>query len=117
MNDVWNKPVLLNGLPSYHFHINLFLGSSISGFNAAIETEIFQKPGETMKVAVPAILYVVQNNLLFLALSNLDAATYQVGYKGQGSAWGGVRGAPPPPAGRRTPSPRIFWVNNVVFVP
>lgn len=34
---------------------------------------------ETFKLAVPAFLYVVQNNLLFVALSNLDAATYQVG--------------------------------------
>lgn len=33
---------------------------------------------ETLKLAIPAFLYVVQNNLLFIALSNLDAATYQV---------------------------------------
>lgn len=44
----------------------------------SINTEVIQKPLETMKVAVPAILYTVQNNLLFLALSYLDAATYQV---------------------------------------
>ncbi|XP_042883497.1 UDP-N-acetylglucosamine transporter-like isoform X2 [Penaeus japonicus] len=36
---------------------------------------------ETLKLAVPACLYVVQNNLLFIALSNLDAATYQVTYQ------------------------------------
>lgn len=29
-------------------------------------------------MVVPAALYVLQNNLLFLALSNLDSATYQV---------------------------------------
>jgi len=36
---------------------------------------------EFLKVSVPAILYTVQNNLLFLALSHLDAATYQVTYQ------------------------------------
>jgi hypothetical protein len=32
----------------------------------------------TMKLGVPALLYTIQNNLLFVALSNLPAATYQV---------------------------------------
>ena len=41
-------------------------------------TEIINKPKETAKLIVPSGLYAVQNNLLYLALSNLDAATYQV---------------------------------------
>lgn len=36
---------------------------------------------ETLKLSIPAFLYVVQNNLLFIALTNLDAATYQVTYQ------------------------------------
>ena len=40
--------------------------------------EIINKPKETAKLIVPSGLYAVQNNLLYLALSNLDAATYQV---------------------------------------
>jgi hypothetical protein len=36
------------------------------------------RPRETVRLAVPASLYTLQNNLLILALTNLDAATYQV---------------------------------------
>jgi UDP-sugar transporter A1/2/3 len=38
---------------------------------------------EMAKTAVPATLYVIQNNLAYLAISNLDAATYQVTYQGK----------------------------------
>ena len=43
-----------------------------------IQNEIIQKLYELVKVSVPAILYTIQNNLLYVALSHLDAATYQV---------------------------------------
>jgi UDP-sugar transporter A1/2/3 len=36
---------------------------------------------DTLKVAVPSFIYVVQNNLLFVAASNLDVGTYQVSYQ------------------------------------
>ena len=55
-----------------------FLGWSYVRFRNEMQREVFDKPSETLKVSVPAILYVVQNNLLFFALSKLDAATYQV---------------------------------------
>uniref|UniRef100_A0A915CVT4 UDP-N-acetylglucosamine transporter n=1 Tax=Ditylenchus dipsaci TaxID=166011 RepID=A0A915CVT4_9BILA len=50
-------------------------------FYNELNTDIFQKSKDTLKVGVPALLYVIQNNLLFLALSKLDAATYQVTYQ------------------------------------
>jgi UDP-sugar transporter A1/2/3 len=34
-------------------------------------------------MSVPALLYAIQKNLLYLAISNLDAAVFQVGYQGK----------------------------------
>ena len=51
------------------------------GFSV-LNTEIVQKKMETLKVSVPSILYTVQNNLLYLALTYLDAATFQVSQSG-----------------------------------
>ena len=48
---------------------------------AEIYHHIRETPMEVLKVSVPSFLYVIQNNLLYLALSNLDAATYQVCYQ------------------------------------
>lgn len=55
-----------------------FPGMSVRGMARTLEVEVVSKMGETLKVGIPALCYVVQNNLLFYALSKLDAATYQV---------------------------------------
>lgn len=55
-------------------------GSPIRLKNALVE-HVFCSPKELLKLSVPSIVYAVQNNMAFLALSNLDAAVYQVGCK------------------------------------
>ena len=53
-------------------------GFSIRRSWRAFREEILGRPMETLKLIVPSGLYCLQNNLLFIALTNLDAATYQV---------------------------------------
>lgn len=50
----------------------------VDGLLKAIKTNIIQQPKDTLKVCVPSFVYVIQNNLLYLSASHLDAATYQV---------------------------------------
>lgn len=51
------------------------------GLWQSIKAEIINQPMELVKLSVPSLLYTVQNNLLYYALSHLDAATYLVGYQ------------------------------------
>ena len=43
-----------------------------------LKTEIIDKKTETLRLSVPSVLYTIQNNLLYIALTHLDAATFQV---------------------------------------
>lgn len=54
---------------------------SISRSLNVINEEIYQKPAETSRLAIPSGIYAIQSNLLFIALSYLNAATYQVTYQ------------------------------------
>jgi len=50
-------------------------------FSTMVRKEILGRPGETLKMLIPSGLYALQNNLLYVALSNLEAATFQVTYQ------------------------------------
>lgn len=47
----------------------------------SIHHQIFLKPMDTLKVAVPSIVYYIQNSLIYLGATHLDAATAQVTYQ------------------------------------
>ena len=46
-----------------------------------LNDEVFGNLRDTLKCAVPAVAFTIQGNLLFVALANLDAPTYQVTYQ------------------------------------
>ncbi|XP_029381404.1 solute carrier family 35 member A3b [Echeneis naucrates] len=54
---------------------------SVQAMKQLTKEEVVHNPMETIKLAIPAGIYTLQNNLLYVALSNLDAATYQVTYQ------------------------------------
>ena len=59
-------------------------GRSVGGIGQLwdlIEKEVLGNIRDTLKCAIPAVTFTLQGNLLFIALSNLDAPTYQVIYQ------------------------------------
>jgi len=56
-------------------------GRSLSRWWAALDSTIIKQPFDTLKVCVPSFVYLIQNNLLYVAASNLDVATYQITYQ------------------------------------
>lgn len=53
-------------------------GKDAAKFVESLHTTVIVNYVDTIKICVPSLLYVVQNNLLYLSASHLDAATYQV---------------------------------------
>jgi UDP-sugar transporter A1/2/3 len=51
------------------------------GFQQVIQNDLFGNYKEILKMTIPSGLYAIQNNLLYVALSNLEAATFQVTYQ------------------------------------
>ena len=77
--------------------------NGLCGATRHLYENIVQQPVDSLKVSVPGVIYIVTNNLLYVASSNLDAATFQVvffpsddyllwleGYSGNAHSLGGV---------------------------
>lgn len=52
-----------------------------SGQDGAVSIAVVCDPWRLLHVAIPCVLYIAQNNLLIIALSNLSTAEYQVTYQ------------------------------------
>merc|ERR1711994_367733 len=50
-------------------------------FKETLYVTIWVNKMDTIKVCIPSFIYLVQNNLLYVAASNLDVATYQITYQ------------------------------------
>jgi solute carrier family 35 (UDP-sugar transporter), member A1/2/3 len=48
---------------------------------SSIQVHILDRPADALKILVPALLYLLQNTLLYVALSNLTAPIFQVTYQ------------------------------------
>ena len=53
-------------------------GCCIKEMTILLNREVFGRPADTIQLALPSLLYIIQDNLIIFALSCLDAATYQV---------------------------------------
>ena len=48
---------------------------------AAVVRVLFGMPDQMVRVAIPALLYTIQNNIIYTSLSHLDAVTFQITYQ------------------------------------
>ncbi|XP_020908826.1 UDP-galactose translocator [Exaiptasia diaphana] len=59
----------------------LYEEKSLLGWANHLYSSIIGQPLDTLKLSVPALIYTIQNNLQYVAISNLEAATFQVTYQ------------------------------------
>lgn len=59
----------------------IFEKGSVGAACSQLYADIIQQPKDTLKISIPALLYTVQNNALFVAVGSLEAAVFQVTYQ------------------------------------
>lgn len=60
---------------------NVFTELNVKHGLSLIYEQVFVEYRDTLKVLIPSALYTVQNNLLYVAISNLNAVAYQILYQ------------------------------------
>lgn len=73
--------ILVFELMKFAFCLILLLvqkSGSLPQLYSTIYSQVICKPQETAKLSIPSFMYIMQNNLVLIALSHLDAATFQV---------------------------------------
>ncbi|CAG2196531.1 SLC35A1_2_3 [Mytilus edulis] len=63
------------------FAIILYQEKSVPKSVRHLVKNIIDQPVDCIRMSIPAVIYVFQNNLFYVAVSNLDAATCQVTYQ------------------------------------
>jgi UDP-galactose transporter len=78
LNEVIKLSISLT-MALYEISGNLPSSTTASALLSHLASSVFT--GDSWKLGIPAMLYTLQNTLQYLAVSNLDAATFQVTYQ------------------------------------
>lgn len=87
-SERFSTPVSLTIMELVKFVLSFLLIAIEEGFSipkavAVFHVEVLKKPQDTLALAVPAVLYAIQNACLQWAGGNLPAALFQVTYQGK----------------------------------
>lgn len=78
LNEVM-KLMIASGVALHDTRSSLGTKASLSTLARSVYGQVFSN--DSWKLAIPAALYTLQNSLQYVAVSNLDAATFQVTYQ------------------------------------